>query len=334
MNILIEKAEKVFLENFGRETCFERAVFFSWYCRVADCKFCYMSTQPKEVIEKKKFARRSTESILAEFILCKKFGWDIGFFSGGKDAFNFDEFKELLHLINIVTKENIWINIGALKEGKIQSFKPYIKGVVGSVETINPKVHALVCPSKPIEPIEDMFKLADKHGLKKAVTIILGLGESIDDFSLLVDFIKKTKIDKIHFYGLNPHKGTMFENSSPPSTEYQSEWIARTRIEFPGIDIQCGIWADRTDRVANLLKAGSNSVSKFPVIRYFGKKEAALIEDGAKKAGRIFRGTLTKLLDLDLENEVKNIAIGNDLKAKVRDKLDIYVRAMKKNSGK
>jgi len=46
---LINEANKTYLENFPNTTCFERAVFFSWSCQLEECcKYCYMSTLPKE----------------------------------------------------------------------------------------------------------------------------------------------------------------------------------------------------------------------------------------------------------------------------------------------
>ncbi len=50
VNQLVEKADKIFKENFSPETCFERGIFFSWGCAIGDCAFCYMSTQPKDKI--------------------------------------------------------------------------------------------------------------------------------------------------------------------------------------------------------------------------------------------------------------------------------------------
>src|SRR3989338_1167379 len=143
---LIDKANKTYLENFPANTCFERAIFFSWYCGTGDCKYCYMSTQPK-----KPLARRTTESLIAEVILCKKLGWNIGFLSGGHKAYTAEGFEELLKKISTAAEEKIWINIGALKEDEIKIFLPYIKGVVGAIEILDPKLHKKICPSKPIE---------------------------------------------------------------------------------------------------------------------------------------------------------------------------------------
>jgi biotin synthase-like enzyme len=325
MEKILEKAKRAYLNNFGNKTCFERAIFFSWHCNIRDCAYCYMSTQPEK---KSNVAKRTTESILAEIILCRNLGWRFGFLSGGVGAYSVEGFEELLEKIYLVHGEKFWINVGALSKEDLKRYSPYLKGVVGSIETINEEIHRKVCPSKPIQPYVKMFREAKKLGLQNAMTIIIGLGETIDDFPKLEKFVEENSISKIHIYGLNPQKGTIFEDAEPPLKEYQAEWIARTRIAFPEMDIQCGIWADRTDYVATLLRAGANSISKFPAIRYFGKKEAKAVEEGAEKAGRRFIGTLTKLLEIDWDREVDRLGLERALKEKIKVKLRTYLRKM------
>lgn len=308
-------------------TNFERAIFFSWHCDIKDCAFCYMSTQPKE---QKKIARRSTESLLAEVLITKKLGWDFGFFSGGLGAFSKVEFLELLKKVHLVYGEKIWINIGPLDKEQLLEYKPYIKGVVGSIEIVNKELHDKICPSKPMKPYFDMFDQALFLGLDTAMTVIIGLGETIADFEELKEIIEKYNISKIHFYSLNPHKGTIFENKKPPTAKYQGEWIKKTREEFPSIDIQCGIWEDRADRVAFLLNAGANSISKFPALKRFNSPAAQEIEAQAKLAGRKFKSSLTKLPKLDWDKEIESLDLDSELKEKIKEKIKQYLKQMKK----
>jgi len=307
------------------QTWFERAIFFSWYCGIRDCAYCYMSTQPDS-----KKAVRSKESLLAELLLCKKLGWEIGFISGGIGAFSKTKFKDLLEDMHKVAEEKFWLNIGALSLQELKDYLPYTKGVVGSIETVNKNIHDKVCPSKPMEPYFKMFENASKLGLKNAMTIILGLGETTEDFKEFKNIVEKYNIIKVHFYGLNPQKGTYFENSNPPSSEYQAEWIKKTREEFPGMDIQCGIWVDRADRVAELLRAGANSISKFPILKRFGSKEAKEIEKQVEKAGFKFKGTLTKLPDINWDKEIDNLDLNYDLKKRIKEKLKLYLKKFQK----
>jgi biotin synthase-like enzyme len=327
-NLLIE-AKEVYSQNFDNFTSFERAIFFSWGCAIGDCTFCYMSTQPED--KRVKETKRSNASILAEFVLAKHLGWDIGFFTGGIGVFSSSELEVLLKNIYTILEEKIWLSVGPLSKPVLEKYKPYIRGVVGSTETINPVLHKKVCPSKPLAPYEKMFEVAKDLGLEKAMTFIVGMGESREDFILLVEFIKKYDINKIHVYGLIPQKGTMFENSPIPTIEEQAWWIAKLRITFPRLDIQCGIWEDRIDRVSTLLDAGSNSISKFKATKLFGTSLAQEIEDQVVKSGRTFKGTLTKIPNVNWEELINSLELSEQIKSEILEKLNLYLKRMAKN---
>lgn len=311
-----------------KTTCFERAIFLSWYCKRGDCKFCYMSTQ-KDRIKNPKLAKRTRESILAEAIISKNLGWEIEFISGGYESYDFDEIVSLVKDISTITGKKQWLNLGVLSEEELNKLKPYTKGFCGAVECVNKKVHDYVCPSKPVEEIEKCFALCDKLGLKKSMTIVIGIGEDIGDFGLLKQFIIKHNISGITFYSLNPHKGTIFRKS--PDIKYYSEWIKRTRNEFPKLHIIAGAWKDKADYYSELLKAGADSMTKFPALKYFGTKEAKEVGRQAKLAGREFKGTLTKLPDIDWDKEVDRLDLDNALKQKIKVKIGEYILQMSKN---
>jgi biotin synthase-like enzyme len=288
-----------------------------------------MSTLPKE--ERKKPRVRSFASILAETLITKKCGWDYGFLSGGIGAMPYEKLLELAKHTAEIMDEKIWISLGVIDKKTIEMFKPYVKGIVGTIEVLNPELHKKICPCKPIEPVERMFKESHELGLKNAMTLILGLGEDMSDFELLKKFIAKNHIDKIHLYSLNPQKGTAFEKCSPPSAEYQAEWIKKTREAFPEIDIQCGIWENRTDRIKALLEAGANSISKYPALKEFGSKSAFEIEEQAKLAGRKFNGTLTKMPKIDWDEKVEKLKLNEKLKNEIKIKVKEYIKMMSKN---
>lgn len=330
---LIAQANAIYKENFENTTCFERAIFFSWSCAIKDCGFCYMSTQEKKNKSDDDKSVRSREAMYAEALLCKKFGWELGFFSGGILAYTFPELLEMVKVINKIYGEKVWINIGALPPKVIDLFKDDAAGVVGSLETVNWELHKKVCPSKPYLPYLKMFEHAYKVGLKTAMTFIVGLGETKEDFANLKDIIEKYHIQKIHMYGLIPHPGTMYAHAQPPTAEEQAWWIAKTRIAFPKIDIQCGIWTDRIDRVSILLQAGANTISKFPIIRRFNSPEARELEAQVKKAGREIKGTLTQMRTVDWDAEINKLYFLDDkMKEKIKAKVTIYLKQMERGS--
>ena len=331
-DVLLKKAKEVFKVNFSNTVKFERAIFFSWGCKIGDCKFCYMSIQKKD--KPLKETRRSFASILAEAVISKQLGWDIGFFTGGVGVLSSDELMFLLKKIDEIIGDKVWLSIGALSKEQLINFKPYIKGVVGSIETINSSLHDKLCPSKPMKPYEDMFQNAIDLRIDRAMTFIVGMGEDRKDLKLLIEFIKRYKINKIHMYGLIPHEGTALEGLSRPTKEEQSWWIANLRINFPKLDIQCGIWEDRLDYIPLLLDAGANSISKLKAIKIFGSKIAKEIEEKSKSCGRKFEGTLTDLPDVDWDGEIDKISVKDDLKLEIKKKVSEYVNQIKKNLDK
>jgi biotin synthase-like enzyme len=327
-NSLIDKANLTYQKHFPPTTNFERAIFFSWYCSIRDCAFCFMSVNPEKYTKQ---AIRHPASILAEVLLTKNLGWDLGFFSGGINAYTSNDFLTLIKQVSEVQGESIWLNIGPIPKPTLEKYAPYIKGVVGSIETINPELHKKICPSKPIAPYEHMFNTAQELGLKKAMTMIVGMGETKQDFKLLSDFIRKHQIDKIHIYSLVPQKRTIFEHTEQAHPEYHAWWIAQVRINFPKIDIQAGIWKDRAHQIPLLLSAGANSISKFPALRLFGSKRAEDIEHQIVSSGRKFKGTLTKLPEINWEKKIGQLPVKDKLKQEIKSKLQAYLNKMEKN---
>src|SRR3989338_10191700 len=160
---IFKTAESVYKKNFPKETWFERALFFSWYCGIRDCAFCYMSTQPKNIETKK--MKRSTESLLAEAVIAKVCGWKSIFLSGGTTVYDTQQMHKLLPLIVAAYGDKIWLNIGPLTKEQLDLYKPYIHGVVGAIETVNLKLHDKICPSKPLLPYLKMFEECNKLGI-------------------------------------------------------------------------------------------------------------------------------------------------------------------------
>jgi biotin synthase-like enzyme len=308
-----------------KTTQFERAIFISWYCSKRDCQFCYLSSR-KHTQQDPKKDRRSLSSIFAEAIICKAAGWKVEFISGGCDTFNNKELLNIIKTIKEITNQKQWLNLGTLNKTQLTLFKPYIEGVCGTVECITPKLRDTICPSKPLNKIEDMFKLATKLNIKKTITIIIGLGETLDDFKHLKQFIKKHNIQRITFYRLKPQKDTIFENKPVPKTPYYVKWIQKTRKEFPKLKIVVGSWLTHLNEIHKLLNAGADTITKFPSIRKFNTKYAKEIERQAKLAKRTFKGTLTKPPKINIDKELNQLKINNKLKDNIKIKLNQYLK--------
>lgn len=324
--VLVRKASSVHHEQFGKEAWFGKCIFLSWYCAHGDCTFCYRSTMPNNIAPEK--ARRSLPSILVEALLCKHLNWELEFLTGGYGIFPFDELVEICRLVAQVMGQKIWLNMGLLTDDQLAVLKPYVAGIVASIETVNPSIHKQVCPSKPFQPYSDMLKKL--KGFKKSITIIIGLGETLDDFPLLEQCIKEHHLDKITFYALKPVKGTAFENNPGPSSAYYAAWIAKTRIAFPRLEIMAGITPKRAEDVKILLEAGANAITKFSATKLFNSDKARLFEQQAAAAGRAFQSRLTQLPEVDWEAAVDQLDTDEPTKKATKALLNHYIHKMAK----
>ena len=232
----LKKANEITLKNHGNLITLERAVFLSWWCDKGDCTFCYMSTQ-KEKIKDPTKARRNVNNIYAEAEMCRRLDWNIEFLSGGYKSFTTQEIKDIATNIKNITGDGVWLNTGITND--LAEFGSEIKGITGAVEVANPEIHRNVCPSKKLEEISDMLDTAGDLGFKKAITIILGLGETLEDTEYIIDYIKDHNIDRVIFYSLNPHKGTVYADSSQPASLYYAHVVTKVRLAFPDIEIKC-----------------------------------------------------------------------------------------------
>ena len=289
-----------------------------------------MSTQ-KSLISDPNKAKRSIASILAEAYICKKLGWKVDNLAAGYGSYTHESILELVKSVYSITNEKLWLNIGVLPEKTIASLSPYLEGIYGAVETTNENLHKIVAPNKPVAPIERMYKICDKYDLKKAMTFIIGMGEAIEDFDSLKNFIMKNNVDKIVFYALNPIKGTMFENSKGPDIYYYVEWIRKTRNEFPNIDIVAGPWVNRIGSLSLMLDAGANAITKFPAIKLFNTIHAENIEEEIVKAGFELEGTFTKIPQINF-GEIENLDLNGELKKQIIAKAKEYLEAMGKHN--
>ncbi|MFA6461958.1 MAG: radical SAM protein [Candidatus Woesearchaeota archaeon] len=328
MEDLIAQASQVYKENFSPVTWYGRCIFLSWYCDLGTCKFCFRSTQ-KHKIRFAPDAKRTISSVLVEAILCKKIGWRIEFLTGGYRIFPNKDLVEMARLVSKVYEEKIWLNLGVISKEDLETFRPYVKGIVSSIETVEPELHLFVCPDKPIEPYEEMFNYA--NDFKRSMTMVIGLGEKREDFLLLTKFIEKHKLDRITFYALKPVKGTIFENSNGPTTEDYLWWLASTRIKFPKLEIIAGTTARRYEEVGQLMKAGANAFTKFPATKMFGTRQAHQIEKDIKAAGRELRGSITQLPSVDWNAEIEKIGLDPELETDVKEKMKIYLKRMQNN---
>jgi biotin synthase-like enzyme len=318
---LLEKASQIYKENSSNKTWYGRCIFLSWYCSLGDCTFCFRTTQ-KHKIQHPKDSLRSVSSILMDALFCKVFNWRIEFLTGGYGMMPFSELLYIIKNVSVVYGDKIWLNLGVMAPSHLEQIKPYVKGIVSSLETLTPSIHEYACPSKPIEPYDKMFTTLD--GFKKSIAIIVGLGDTIENMNYLFDFVEKHNLDRVTMYALKPVKGLEYTNG--PSVDEYVQWISRLRIRFPKLEIIAGTNLRRCEEVGYLMKAGANAITKFPATKQFGTKKAHLVSDLIKNESRNFISNLISIEGIDWISEINSLDIDEKHKIRMREKLPSYLK--------
>lgn len=328
---LIDKADKVYWENFNGDTWFGRCIFLSFYCELGTCTFCFRSTQKKNIKNPQK-ARRSLASVLSEALLIKGLGWRIEFLTGGYGIMKDEELLRVTKLVkHVFGQDEMWVNLGEIGTEMLDEFKPYVQGIYSSIETVNPQLHKTVCPDKPIQPYVEMIERSPefKHGM----AIIIGLGETREDWDITEEFIRQNGFKRVTVYALRPVGGTPF-TKGPDSLEV-AWWIAKMRIAFPKMEIIAGSAKYRIPELSLFLKAGANGITKLPATNIFNKKEGVMVEEEVKKAGRTF---ISKFScpdihkEADWEGMINALDLTDEEKEKLKTTLYRYLDNMSKQT--
>jgi len=322
---LVSYANKVFVENFGRDVWFGRCVFLSWYCSRGTCDFCFRSTQ-KHKIAFAEDARRSKESVFSEALISKVSDWKLEFLTGGYDVYSFDELLFASKICSEIFEEKIWVNLGVLKKEELVALEPFVEGVVASLETVNSLIHTKVCPDKAFEPYLEMLKVAGELGFKRGITIVLGLGESLSDYVFAKKIIEDYGVERVTYYALRPVRGTPYSNG--PEPEDVVEWIARTRIDFPKLEIMVGTAVSRLPEIKYFLEAGANGFTKLPATRIFGSDLAKSLSGIVSDAGRVFKSDFVKLNSDSWPLMVDKLSLSASEKVSLLAKLTKYKESM------
>src|SRR3989338_8343393 len=173
LDSLLVNTKKIFQEHFPPTAYFERSIFINWTCRIADCKYCFLSTKPKHDPQEKPTAIRSPASILAEVLVCKAMDWKVGYITGGLRVESTDYLINLIGKINLITGEKIMMNFGPYAKSEIVKLKSYVAGMGSAIESFDEDLHNFICPSKPLRSLMKFLENLQEQEMQKLITIIL-----------------------------------------------------------------------------------------------------------------------------------------------------------------
>lgn len=311
---LLEEAQSVFSSQFKQEAWFERSIPLSWQSML-NCTLCHFSPKKSEVTLLRS-SRRSLSSIAAEAYLAKELGWKAQI-AIGYLPIKTKELSEITSKVSEIMGSKIWLETLPLSRNDFHELSSSIEGISVPLETINKGFRRRFYQHLSLK--DCLVTLDEAAGLKKGITIILGMGESLQDMEELHRIMTMTKLDRITFVPLLPHKNTQFRKG--PSSFYITRWIAETRIAFPKMEIIAGTWSGRVAEIGLFMKAGVNAITKFQALRNFNNEDAKSIEQEIGTAGRTFVSTLTNLKELE---RLKKVTMDEETK----NKLGKYIKLL------
>ncbi|MCA9478490.1 MAG: hypothetical protein KC535_05065 [Nanoarchaeota archaeon] len=317
---LLEEANKTYQEQFDDTVFFERSLFINWTCGIADCKYCYLSTQPKQA----KHAIRHPASIYAEALICKLMGWKVGYITGGLRVEEHSYIINLLDTLHVVLGEQIMMNFGPYTKSEVSLFKPHVTGMGSAIESFDEELHNYICPSKPLKALKNFLGHLQEQGMKKLITIILGMGEKKEDVQEVIAQIKNYDINIVQLCFLKPQEHTVFDDVPSPDPNYMAWWIAQLRIAIPTLHIKVALVRERISDTSLYLQAGANNVTRFMVFKDFASEYAAELEEECKKAHRRLQGHFSEVPPIDIDKEVNQLALEENLKEQIRSKAKQY----------
>ena len=326
----IKEAKSIFKKHHPNTVHFERSIFINWTCAIADCKYCYLSTKPKHKAGTKPIAVRSIESVLAEALICKLMGWQIGYITGGLRVESVDTIIYLLTHLNKINNKKNWMNFGPYAHSEIKKLMPYTGGMGSAIESFDEQLHDFICPSKPLVVLRKFLENLKEEKMHKLITIILGLGENKDDINLVSENITKYNINTVQLCFLKPQENTLFQEVPAPDMKYMAYWVAKLRAKHPKLKIKVALVKERMDDLHLLLDAGANGFSRFLCFKEFAKEQAVQLEKECIKANRELQGHFTKVPKINIESEVNALPFNQELKNKILPKAEQYYLKLKK----
>lgn len=323
---LISQAKDIYAKEFDQTTFFERSVFINWTCGIADCKYCYLSTQPKLAPN----ATRHQASILAEILICKILGWKVGYITGGLRVESTEELIGLLNNIEKVYGKKIMMNFGPYTNSEVEQLAPHITGMGSAIESFDEELHKFICPSKPLPFLMKFLEHLQTNKLKKLITIILGVGERKEDLEKVSENIKKYGIETVQLCFLKPQENTVFDDVPAPDPQYMAWWIANLRVLHPQLNIKVALVRERISDVQLYLDAGANGFSRFMVFKDFASPYAKELLEQCELAGRRLEGEFITCPELDIDSQVDELKLDEKLKEQIRTRAHQYYKKLQR----
>lgn len=249
------------------------------------CRYCGQASQ-----KSKFFTKVATPEEVAE---SAKIAEQIGFkgvqCGGGCSGYKGAEAVEDTKIVKESTSLDVFVNYGAdMSEENILKLKQLGVGRIGcSFETIKEELFKKIKPGDSLQERKKVAQLIDKHGVKLATGIMIGIGESYIERVNHIFYLKNVKnLSTIYISGFSPIPGTPMEGYPLATSIDIAKTMAITRLAHPYADLDGSFGRD--DQLQLWIMAGTNrriihgifeSKNKIAFSRHFYGEQKQIGED-------------------------------------------------------
>lgn len=249
------------------------------------CRYCGQASQ-----KFKFFTKVATPEAVAE---SAKIAEQLGFkgvqCGGGCSGYKGAEAIEDTKIVKESTNLDVFVNYGAdMSEENILELKQLGVGRIGcSFETINEELFKKIKPGDSLDERKKVAQLIDKHGVKLATGIMIGIAESYTDRVNHIFYLKNFKnLSTIYISGFFPIQGTPMEGYTAATPIEIAKTMAITRLAHPYADLDGSFGRD--DHLQLWIMAGTNrriihgifeSKNKIAFTKHFYGEQTQIGED-------------------------------------------------------
>ena len=219
------------------------------------CRYCGQASQKFKL-----FAKVATSEEVAESAkIAEQLGFNGVQCGGGCSGYKGTEAVEDTKIVKESTTLDVFVNYGAdMSEENILTLKQLGVGRIGcSLETINEGLFKKIKPGDNLNERKKVAQLIDKHGVKLATGIMIGIGESDLDRVNHIFYLKNFEnLSTIYISGFFPIPGTPMDGYPPATPIEIAKTMAITRLAHSHIDIDGSFGRD--DHLQLWIMAGTN----------------------------------------------------------------------------
>jgi len=264
VKLLFEAARKVRADRFGDKIFLYGFLYFSTFCQ-NNCRFCQYRQSNRMLSRYRKSEKEilTAASELADagvHLIDLTMGEDPEFYS--VDGFGFLRLTTMVKKVRQKTGLPVMFSPGSLPDKALEELADSgAEWFACYQETHNQDLYRNLRPGQSFTERLSKKHAAKKHGMLIEEGIMTGVGESLDDLTESIIWMRDTDVDQARVMTFVPQTGTPMAQAKPKGNLQELITIAVMRLTLPDRLIPASLDVNGLDGLKERLDAGANVVT-------------------------------------------------------------------------